>query len=64
MANQLRNFINGIGGALAICPSQGYIIPQRGDFLRDVQRLGGDAEKVATGLKKTVKLYGKQIHKS
>ena len=58
MTNQLKSFINGIGKSLEIYPHQQYIVPKRGEFRHDMQRLRGDAKRIAVDLKKAVKLYG------
>lgn len=61
MVKQLNHFIQGIRQALVLEPETEYQYPKRGDFARDAHALRGDAARVSSDLRSTLKKHGKQI---
>ena len=60
----LRNFIEGARQVLVLNAGSEYIRPSKGDFIKDMKNLRGDASRVASSLSKTTKTHGKQVFNS
>ena len=55
----IKNFLDGLGHAFVLDQGSGYIVPQKGAFAKDLRNLTGDSRRVARGLNKQIKAYGK-----
>jgi len=55
----IKNFLDGLGQAFVLDQGSGYSIPRKGDFARDLRNLTGDSRRVARGINKQIKAYGK-----
>ena len=60
----LKNFVSGARQILVLNTGSEYVRPSRGDFIKDNATLRADAKRVAAGLNKVTKEYGKQIYNS
>ncbi len=60
----LRNFMQGARQVLVLNTGSEYIRPSKGDFIKDMKNLRGDANRVASSLNKVTKEHGKQIYNS
>lgn len=60
----LKNFISGARRVLVLDTGGEYVRPSRGDFIKDMISLRGDARRVASDLSRVTKEHGKQIYNS
>ena len=60
MARFLKAFWSGASSILDIDPACDYIIPSRGDFIKDFYALRGDYAVVCDDIRKSVEKYRKE----
>jgi len=59
MSKHLKHLLEGARRVLVLCPNDTYIRPSGVDFNKDIAALRNDNDRVVSGLRKTVKKYGK-----
>lgn len=62
MGKHLKQLLAGARAVLVIRPGGDYVRPARGDTRQDVERLSGDARRVAADLNGVTLSYGQQVH--